>query len=43
MNYKEIGCEDVDWVHLAQHRVLWQALINMVMKTACSMEHSECE
>jgi hypothetical protein len=26
---KEIGCEDVDWLHLAQDRDQWQALVTM--------------
>jgi hypothetical protein len=30
--YKEIGCEGVDWIKLAQDRLQWQALVNMVMK-----------
>jgi hypothetical protein len=25
------GCEDVDWIHLAQERIHWQAFVNMVM------------
>jgi hypothetical protein len=31
MNLKERGFEDVDWIHLAQDRNLWQALVNTVM------------
>jgi hypothetical protein len=31
MVLKETGCEAVDGVHLAQGRVQWQALVNMVM------------
>jgi len=31
MNLKEVGCEVVDWIHLAQDRGLWRALANMVM------------
>jgi hypothetical protein len=31
MNLKEVGWEDVDWIHLAQHRDQWRALMNMVM------------
>jgi hypothetical protein len=27
----EIGCEDVDWMHLAQDRAQWRALVNTVM------------
>jgi len=26
MNHKEIGWEDVEWMHLAQDREQWQAL-----------------
>jgi hypothetical protein len=29
---KEKGWEGVDWIHLAQDRVLWLALVNTVMK-----------
>jgi hypothetical protein len=32
INFREIGCEDVDGIHLAQDRVQWQALVNTVMK-----------
>jgi hypothetical protein len=28
---KETGFEDVDWIHLVQDSVLWQALVNTVM------------
>jgi hypothetical protein len=31
MNLKEIVCEDVDWTHVAQDRVQWQTLVNMVV------------
>jgi len=31
MDIKGIGCEDVDWIHLAEDRVQWQSLVNMVM------------
>jgi hypothetical protein len=27
----EIGREDADWIHLAQDRDQWQALVNMAM------------
>jgi hypothetical protein len=27
---KERGCEDVDWIHLAQGKVQWQAIVNMI-------------
>jgi hypothetical protein len=29
-NFREVGCEDVDWIHLAQDRDQWQILVNMV-------------
>jgi hypothetical protein len=28
---REIGWERVEWIHLAQDRDQWQALVNMVM------------
>lgn len=31
MDLTETGCEDVDWIHLAQGMVQWQATVNMVM------------
>jgi hypothetical protein len=31
MYHKEIGCKDVDWIHLAQDKVQWQAPVNMIM------------
>jgi hypothetical protein len=31
MDLREIGFGDVDWIHLAQDRDRWQALVNMVM------------
>jgi hypothetical protein len=31
MDLREIGFGDVDWIHLAQDRDTWQALVNMVM------------
>jgi hypothetical protein len=30
MNLREIWFGDVDWMHLAQDRVRWQALVNTV-------------
>jgi hypothetical protein len=30
MDLREIGFGDVDWIHLAQDRDRWQALVNMV-------------
>jgi hypothetical protein len=31
MDLKRIMCEDVDWIRLAQDRVQWWTLVNMVM------------
>jgi hypothetical protein len=31
MDLKEIECEDVDWIHLAQDRFQWRTLVNMGM------------
>jgi hypothetical protein len=31
MDLREIGWEGVDWIHLAQDRDQWQALVNMIM------------
>jgi hypothetical protein len=31
MDLREIGLEGSDWIHLAQDRDWWQALVNMVM------------
>jgi len=31
MVVKTIGCEDGDWIHLAQGTDLWRALVNTVM------------
>jgi len=31
MDLREIGWEDVDWMHLAWDRDQWQTLVNMVM------------
>jgi hypothetical protein len=32
MDLREIGCGGVEWIHLAQDRDLWRALVNVVMK-----------
>jgi len=32
MHLTEMGCEDVNWIYLAQDRIQWQALVNTVMK-----------
>jgi hypothetical protein len=31
MNFKTTGSEVVNWIHLAQDRDLWQALVYMVL------------
>jgi len=31
MDLNEIGCGGVDWIHLAQDRDQWWALVNTVM------------
>jgi hypothetical protein len=31
MDLKEIGWESVDWIHLAQDRDKWRAVVNTVM------------
>jgi hypothetical protein len=31
MNLKEIDCEGVDWIHVAQYRDRWRALVDTVM------------
>jgi hypothetical protein len=28
---REVECEDVDWIRMAQYWVQWRALVNMVM------------
>jgi ribosome biogenesis protein Nip4 len=32
-NLREIGFEGVDWIHLAQDRNQWRALVNTVMNS----------
>jgi len=30
--FREVGCEDMDWTHLAEDRDQWRAVVNTVMK-----------
>jgi hypothetical protein len=32
MDLKEIGWDDVNWIHMTQDRDQWRVLVNMVMK-----------
>jgi len=41
MDLRETGWE-VDWIYLAQDRVQWQALVNMVMNLKGSVKGREC-
>jgi hypothetical protein len=38
---KEAGCEGEDWVHLAQNRVQWRALVNTVMNLRVPLKGAE--
>ena len=31
IDLQEVGCEDMDWIQLAQDRDRWHALVNVVM------------
>jgi hypothetical protein len=31
MDFREIGLESVDWIHLAPNRDRWRVLVNTVM------------
>jgi hypothetical protein len=41
MDVKEIGWKVMDWMHLAQDRVQWQALVNTVMNLQSSIKGGE--
>jgi hypothetical protein len=41
VNIKEIGCDSVDWIHLAQSRDHWWALLDMVMNLMFCNRHGE--
>jgi hypothetical protein len=32
IDFREIGWEVVDWIHLAQDREMWRAVVNTVME-----------
>jgi hypothetical protein len=36
IDLKQIECEDVNWIHLAQDRVQWRALVNTAMNLRVS-------
>jgi hypothetical protein len=36
MVFREIGCENVNWIRLAQDRDRWRALVNTVMNLSDS-------
>jgi hypothetical protein len=40
MGLREIGWEGVEWIHLAQDRDQWWALVNMVMNLQVLVPHS---
>jgi hypothetical protein len=31
MDFQDVGCGDMDWIHLSQDTDRWQALMNAVM------------
>jgi hypothetical protein len=39
MDLKDIGCEVVDWIRLAQAMAQWRALVNAVMNLMCFKRH----
>jgi hypothetical protein len=36
MDLRKKGWGDIDWIHLAQDRDQWQALVNMIMNLLVS-------
>jgi hypothetical protein len=40
VDLREIGCGSVEWIHLAQHRDWWWALVNTVMNLRVLAPHS---
>jgi hypothetical protein len=40
MNLREIGCEGVDWTHLAHDRDQWRVIFNTVMNLRIPWEIS---
>jgi hypothetical protein len=36
MDLRETGCDDMDWIHLAQNRDQWRALVNTVINLRVS-------
>jgi hypothetical protein len=41
MVLREAGCGRIDWIHLAQDKDQWRALVNTVMKLPSSIKCSE--
>jgi hypothetical protein len=31
MDLQDVGCEEMDWIEVAQHRDRWRALVNAEM------------
>jgi hypothetical protein len=41
IDLKEIGCEDVDWIHVSHDIVVWWVVLNTVMKCQASQNRRE--